>query len=177
MLNEPNVSKIRESVLFLLNSASGDLDQYKIAKAVFLADVSHLNRYGRPITYDNYVAMDFGPVPSKTYELLSKSPETLEVEVKAQEHKRNFFGPLRRHEELELSESDEIELESALKTVEPMSFGKLMKLTHDHIAWKTARQGKKNRAPQMEYAQLFEIHDQVQADYIARFSNQVGCAT
>lgn len=177
MLNEPNTAKIRESVLFLLNSASSDLDQYKIAKAIFLADVSHLNQYGRPITYDNYVAMRFGPVPSKTYELLSKSPETLEVEVKAQQHKRNFFGPLRKHEELELYESDEFELESALKTVEPMSFTELMKLTHDHIAWKTAWEAKKNNAPPMEYAQLFEKRDQGQADYIARFSNQVGCTT
>lgn len=177
MLNEPNTAKIRESVLFLLNCASGDLDQYKIAKAIFLADVSHLNQYGRPVTYDNYVAMDFGPVPSKTYELLSKSPETLEVEVKTQQKRRNIFGPLRKHEELELSESDEFELESALKTVEPMSFTELMNLTHNHIAWKTARLGKKNRAPRIEYAQLFETHDQVQADYIARFSNQVGCAT
>ena len=177
MLNEPNIAKIRESVLFLLNSASGDLDQYKIAKAIFLADVSHLNQYGRPITYDNYVAMKFGPVPSKTYELLSKSPKTLEVEVKAQQQRRNFFGPLRKHEELELSESDEFELESALKTVEPMSFNELMQLTHDQIAWKTARQGKKNKAPRMEYAQLFEKSDQVQADYIARFSIQVGCTT
>ena len=91
MRNEPNIAKIRESVLFLLNSASGDLDQYKIAKAIFLADVSHLNQYGRPVTYDNYVAMRFGPVPSKTYELLSKSPKTLEVEVKAQQQRRNFF--------------------------------------------------------------------------------------
>ena len=177
MLNEPNTAKIRESVLFLLNCASGDLDQYKIAKAIFLADVSHLNQYGRPVTYDNYVAMDFGPVPSKTYELLSKSPETLEVEVKTQQKWRNIFGPLRKHEELELSESDEFELESALKTVEPMSFTELMNPTHNHIAWKTARLGKKNRAPRIEYAQLFETHDQVQADYIARFSNQVGCAT
>ena len=177
MRNEPNIAKIRESVLFLLKSASGDLDQYKIAKAIFLADVSHLNQYGRPVTYDNYVAMRFGPVPSKTYELLSKSPKTLEVEVKAQQQRRNFFGPLRKHEKLELSESDEFELESALKTVEPMSFNELMHLTHDHIAWKTAWEAKKDDAPKMEYAQLFKKRDQDRADYIARFSNKVGCTT
>lgn len=177
MLNEPNIAKIRESVLFLLNSASSDLDQYKIAKAIFLADVRHLNQYGRPVTYDNYVAMKFGPVPSKTYELLSKSPEALEVEVKGQVGKRNLFRPLRKHEELELSESDEFELESALKTVEPMSFDGLMKLTHNHIAWKTAWETKQNNAPPMEYAQLFEKRDQDRAAYIARFSNQVGCTT
>ena len=177
MLNEPNIAKIRESVLFLLNSAAGGLDQYKIAKAIFLADVSHLNRYGRPITYDNYVAMKFGPVPSKTYELLSKSPETLEVEVKAQQHKINLYEPLRKHEELELSESDEFELLAALKIVETSSFRDLMKMTHDHAAWATAWADKKDDAPRMEYAQLFENRDQDRADYIARFSNQVGCTT
>jgi uncharacterized phage-associated protein len=75
MLNKPNIAKIKEAVLFLLNNASDDLDQYKIAKAIFWADVNHLNKFGRPVTYDNYVAMKFGPVPSKTYEFLSRDPE------------------------------------------------------------------------------------------------------
>ena len=177
MLNEPNITKIRESVLFLLNSACADLDQYKIAKAIFLADVSHLNRYGRPVTYDNYVAMKFGPVPSKTYELLRDKTEELAIEVKELRGKVKIFAPLRLHEELELSESDEAELKSALSTVEPLSFLELMNLTHDHVAWKTARQSKNNEAPPIEYARLFKKSNQVQADYIARFSNQVGCTT
>ena len=177
MLNEPNIKKIRESVLFLLNSACADLDQYKIAKAIFLADVSHLNRYGRPVTYDNYVAMKFGPVPSKTYELLRDKPEELAIEVKELRGKVKIFAPLRLHEELELSESDEFELLAALKIVETSSFHDLMKMTHDHAAWETARADKKDDAPRMEYARLFAERDQVRADYIARFSKQVGCTT
>ena len=176
MPNEPNIAKIRESVLFLLNSASGDLDQYKIAKAIFLADVSHLNKFGRPVTYDNYVAMRFGPVPSKTYEFLRDDPNELAIEVKEHRGNARIFSPLRLHDEFELSESDEAELKSALTAVEPKSFPELMKLTHDHVAWKAAWEGKKNNAPLMEYAQLFEKHDQVQANYIARFSKQVECS-
>lgn len=177
MLNEPNIAKIREAILFLLNSACGDLDQYKIAKAIFLADVGHLNRYGRPVTYDNYVAMKFGPVPSKAYELLRDEPAHLAIEVK--EHRGNVkvFSPLRQYDELELSETDETELRSALTTVEPLSFRELMMLTHNHIAWSDARLRKKNKAPRMEYAKLFKTRDQVQADYIARFSKQVECTT
>jgi len=175
MLNEPNIAKIRESVLFLLNSAAGDLDQYKIAKAIFLADISHLNRFGRPVTYDNYVAMKFGPIPSKTYELLKDKPERLEIAIKESCGNVKIYAPLRPHDELELSESDELELHTALKTVEPLSFRQLMELTHNHVAWKAAWGNRKNKAPKMEYALLFQDRDPDQADFIARFSRQIGC--
>ncbi|HBP60233.1 MAG TPA: hypothetical protein DD668_11675 [Alphaproteobacteria bacterium] len=114
MQNKPNTAKIRESVLFLLNNTSAGLDQYKIAKAIFLADVGHLNKFGRPITYDNYVAMKFGPVPSKTYDLLRHKPESLDVAIKKSNSSVNNYSALRQHEKLELSESDESELQQAL---------------------------------------------------------------
>ena len=175
MQNKPNTAKIRESVLFLLNNTSAGLDQYKIAKAIFLADVGHLNRFGRPITYDNYVAMKFGPVPSKTYDLLRHKPESLDVAIKKSNSSVKIYSALRQHEELELSESDESELQQALAEVEKSTFSKLKQSTHNHIAWKTAWNKKISHAPYMDYALLFEERDQEQADYIAWFSKQDEC--
>ena len=161
--------------MFLLNNTSGDLDQYKIAKAIFLSDFSHLNKFGRPVTYDNYVAMAFGPVPSKTYDALKRTPEKLDVAVSKQQQNNKFYKPLRQHEETELSKSDEAELLAALDTVETSSFQELKALTHDFAAWKDARTCGGNNAPSMDYALLFETPDQEQAAYIARLSRQDEC--
>src|ERR1700733_613301 len=70
---KPNYKKILEAILFLINESERRglyVTEYDIDKAVFLADVKHLNEYGRPITFDNYVAMVHGPVPSATRDIL-----------------------------------------------------------------------------------------------------------
>src|SRR5579871_5139061 len=77
---QPHLGRIVESVLFLVNEAHNQrfhLTQYDIVKSLFLADTIHLNRYGRPITYDNYVAMENGPVPSKAYNILKEEASTM----------------------------------------------------------------------------------------------------
>ena len=177
MLNKPNIAKIKAAVLFLLNNSSHDLDQYKIAKVIFLADVSHLNKFGRPITYDNYLAMQFGPVPSKTYEFLSQTPEELEIAITKRQGNAHHFIPLSGYDELDLSESDEIELLAALNDVQQASFDELMRFTHKHPAWQEARRNRRNDAPRMDYSLLFEEPDNDQARYIAKFSKQGECTT
>jgi hypothetical protein len=56
-------NRILAAMLFLMNEHPG-LTQCQIVKSIFLADEQHLNTYGRPVTFDNYVAMPRGPVPS-----------------------------------------------------------------------------------------------------------------
>ena len=53
------------------------ITQYDIVKSLFLADKAHLNRYGRPITFDNYFAMKDGPVPNLAYNLLKRDNYSL----------------------------------------------------------------------------------------------------
>lgn len=43
---------------------------YTILKMVYVADRFHLERYGRPITGDNFIAMPEGACPSKIYDSL-----------------------------------------------------------------------------------------------------------
>ena len=119
--------------------------------------------------------MKFGPVPSKTYDLLRHKPESLDVAIKKSNSSVKIYSALRQHEELELSESDESELQQALAEVEKSTFSKLKQSTHNHIAWKTAWDKKISHAPYMDYALLFEERDQEQADYIAWFSKQDEC--
>ncbi len=74
---------------------------YTILKMVYVADCLHLERYGRPITGDRFIAMEQGACPSKIYDsmkvlrgeknhnylpesehYLAVDPETFDVVVK-----------------------------------------------------------------------------------------------
>lgn len=141
----PKKEKILEAVLFLIGRHT-NLTQYDIVKAIFLADKAHLNKHGRPITYDNYVAMVHGPVPSFTYDLLKPSFNFAHVYgVKAapwttvKDGAKNIFVHAKREPNLRvLSKSDQIELEEGLNIVTSMTFGQIKRLTHEEPAYKEA---------------------------------------
>lgn len=44
-------------------------DFHKIFKILYFSDRMFLNEYRMPITGDTYIAMEAGPVPSKTYDI------------------------------------------------------------------------------------------------------------
>jgi len=60
-----NTQKAIESVLWIIQN--GESNMYNIWKILFSAEKYHLNKYGRPITGDQYVAMEYGTVPSWLY--------------------------------------------------------------------------------------------------------------
>ncbi len=45
-------------------------DFHKIFKILYFADQKHIVKYGRPIIGDHYIAMNYGPVPSRIYDIL-----------------------------------------------------------------------------------------------------------
>ena len=61
-----NTQKAIESVLWIIQN--GESNMYNIWKVLFAAEKYHLNKYGRPITGDKYIAMEFGTVPSWLYD-------------------------------------------------------------------------------------------------------------
>jgi uncharacterized phage-associated protein len=68
----PKPDKIVETILYLAHKRS-DLDQYQIVKLLYLADKEHLNRYGRPITFDVYRALSYGPVGSIALDFIKQN--------------------------------------------------------------------------------------------------------
>jgi uncharacterized phage-associated protein len=135
--------KIQEAILYLMGRQP-DLSQYEIVKAIFLADSSHLNRYGRPVTYDNYVAMEHGPVPSLAYDALKPeynfkakfSAERPWTSIPDKDNPNvNRYTPLREPRREYLSASDMKALDSALGTVLSLSFNQLRRLTHEDKAY------------------------------------------
>jgi hypothetical protein len=176
----PNPRRIVEAVLFLIGEAERRgkaVTQYDLVKSIFLADRSHLNRYGRPITFDNYYAMKHGPVPSFVYGLLREDAATLDRAGlrRLPWHRRDtgkshfvYEKPQRPADRDVLSESDVEALTDALGTVLALGFAQVRRLTHEDPAYVAAwddNAGKK-RFP-MDYGLLFDEPDPARARELA----------
>ncbi len=72
-----NAKKAVEVILWFAERRPG-ISFHTLLKLLFYADKRHLNRYGRPITGDDYIAMQYGPVASTTYDMLKGAPLALE---------------------------------------------------------------------------------------------------
>lgn len=176
---KPNRRKILEAVLYLIGEAErrGDaLTQYQIVKSIFLADTAHLNAYGRPVTFDNYSALQFGPVPEEAYDMLKPNYDwAAKVGVKAAPWSRvqvsasayRYVKSERTYDERVLSKTDVKALADALETVRELGFGGLVDHTHKHPAYVDAwGDGADKRRP-MNYALLFDEPDEEGAEEIA----------
>ena len=65
-----NYDKAINSLLYALQKLGGRTDMHKLCKILYFADQRHLSQYGRSITGDTYIAMQFGPVPSCVDDIL-----------------------------------------------------------------------------------------------------------
>jgi hypothetical protein len=171
-----NVSRIVHAIVFLITEAIGrglKLTQYDIVKSLFLADRKHLNEYGRPITFDNYVAMEHGPVPSLAYDFLKENKYMLrkfgiaalpwtrvpapEMGAKCFHYVEPQIGP---SEDI-LSPSDMEALSDALTIVNSLGFSQIRRLTHEDPAYVEAWKGDGNNAQYpMKFALLFDNPDE-----------------
>lgn len=177
---KPRPDKIIDAILCILHEAHRKgvpVTQYHIVKSLFLADRRHLNQYGRPITFDNYFAMQHGPVPSLAYDILKEKPTVLRrygIRNLPWTRKRSpdtnafiYSSPARGVSEDVLSPSDMEALKSALDVVCALTFGQLRKLTHEDPAYIDAweEDGGGRRYP-ISLAMLFEAPDYERAEEI-----------
>lgn len=117
---------------------------HKVSKLLYFADRKHLERYGRLIFGDNYVAMKNGPVPSRVYDLL-KAARFNHFSVAAFEIEERMSGgrpvpvirALQEPNLDELSQSDLLCLDEAIAEYGEKCFAELTSLSHDE-AWKSA---------------------------------------
>lgn len=58
-------AKLRALVLYFANNTSErHLGKTKLMKLFYFLDFRHVKKYATPITYDNYIKLEYGPVPS-----------------------------------------------------------------------------------------------------------------
>ncbi len=59
-----------QAILYILQKMGGVCDIHKCHKILYFSDNEHLSRFGRSITGDSYIKMEWGPVPTCVYDLL-----------------------------------------------------------------------------------------------------------
>ena len=158
----PNGPEVRE-LLHIIGEADRrgrPITQFEALKALFLADRSHLNEYGRPVTFDAYMAMKDGPVASLAYDVL-KGPganaeagivESLWHSKPAGRGKIHFSRARRAASDEVLSESDVEALSAAISSVLKWGVTLTWHRVHADPAYKQAwaRRTPDNQAPAME---------------------------
>lgn len=170
-------------VIGLAEEFEYELTQYDIVKTLFLADRQHLNEYGRPITFDNYVAMTHGPVPSCSYDLLKSNEYRMRrMGIDDLPWKSRPIGKGKNHYhsakegvyDMHLSESDRDALTTAFSMVKKMSFSQVRRLTHEDPAYVDAwDEGGQRAAYVMNLALLFEEPNIEMAQDLVELSQDV----
>ncbi len=160
--------KLANAVAYLAERCT-EATKMKISKLLYYADKEHLLTYGRPITGDRYIKMEYGPVPSMAYSLM-KHDDRASAEDQALFDERIAIdgvkisvaaAPDLRY----LSETDIEMLDLVIARYGDMTPATLSTLSHREPAWEHAQMNR-----EMDYRLMFagagadEMRDLVQAD-------------
>ena len=73
------LSKLKAIILyFCQNTDPKFLGKVKLMKLFYFSDFGHVKRYGSPITFDNYVKFQKGPVPSAIIGLVGEAGDDID---------------------------------------------------------------------------------------------------
>lgn len=135
-----------QAIMYILCKLGGKTDMHKLSKILYFADQQHLSLYGRSITGDCYIAMQYGPVPSRVDDMLKAvRGDSYFSGTPLAEMLATYFRFLNKFtiESLQdpdldyLSESDIECLDASIEKCKDLSFGQLTDLSHN-IAWSNA---------------------------------------
>ncbi len=136
--------KLTELVLYILGKTGG-VDFYHAFKILYFAEMKHLAKWGCGIVPDKFCALPYGPVPTRLYNAVKELnkprmelPTDLAEAVRfAGEDAPNILLPKREANLRFLSKSEIDALDSSIEENESLTFGQLMRKSHDR-AWDEA---------------------------------------
>lgn len=136
--------KLTELVLYIL-CKTGGVDFYHVFKILYFAEMKHLAKWGSGIVPDEFCALKYGPVPTRLYDAVKElgqsrmrlSEELSEAVELAGEDAPNVLLSKREANLEYLSESEIEALNQSIEEHESMTFGQLMRKSHD-AAWDEA---------------------------------------
>jgi uncharacterized phage-associated protein len=127
-----NIQAAIEALLWVIQR--GESNIYNIMKILYAAEKYHLNTYACPITGDRYVAMEYGTVPSWTFDCTKQGNPYLGFTKIDKNSLKANRGPDLDY----LSESNIEALEYGFSEYAGLSFDEVLKKNHEEIAWKRA---------------------------------------
>lgn len=120
-------------------------DFHKIFKILYFSDREFLNRYGVTITGDTYIAMDAGPVPTKTYDMFkivrgdSYMQDTKNLGRYFAVSNWMFILPLQKANLDNIASAEKDIVDAMISRYGDMSYDEIKEKSHD-VAWRsTAR--------------------------------------
>ena len=170
-------AKTLNAMLFILEKLGGTTDFHKLFKVLYFADQKHLLSFGRPISGDLYIGMEYGPVPSVVYDIL-KSVKKDNTWPLFSENYTEWFevtGYMVRGKAApnldELSESDIIFLGQSVEENSNLDFKQLVDKSHDY-AWKNAQNEQMNEMNVLDIAKSGGAEDAFLAYISLNLENQ-----
>jgi uncharacterized phage-associated protein len=156
--------KTTQGLNYFARQAGGRINKMKALKLLYFADRYHLRKFGRPVTNDEYFAMNFGPVASGGKDLAEGSDFRPNVE---KAYAGQFLDPVNRYEVASLndveekvfSESDREAMAFAWEMFGARNEFELADLTHVYPEWKRhepALQGGVNSRVKMSYEDFLQ---------------------
>lgn len=144
MLIQFNREKTIQAMLYVSTSLSRR-DFHTIFKILYFADRDHLQKWGRPITGDTYIAMEAGPVPSRAYDIVKAVRG--DSYFKDQEGLSDYFQieswmyviPKKEADLSKLSRTDVDSLNLAITQYGDLSYDEIKEKSHD-TAWRSTAQ-------------------------------------
>jgi uncharacterized phage-associated protein len=111
------------------------MDVYTLVKLIYILDRETYKRWGYAVTFDDYASLPFGPVPSKTYDLLKFETEN---EWAKHLHRKGSMVVLsdfdymtnKRHSKL--SRAIKALIIELYQKYANLSFDQLVKITHNY---------------------------------------------
>jgi uncharacterized phage-associated protein len=133
-------TKAVETLTYIATQWPG-VTAFYASKILFFAEKLHLNRYGRPIVADTFIAMPNGPVPSTIYNFIEGNldqagdPEAITKAIEVERIQYAHVNALRPADGDALSSSDMECLDEAIAFCRVQGFKALSNRTHQERAY------------------------------------------
>jgi len=138
-------SRALNAMLYVLSKLKEtQRDMLKVFKILWFADLSHMKKYGRFITEDNWAKMPLGPVPSRLYDIVKgirgndKFYEKYAELMSVTNHQ--VVNPLAPADMDYLSDSDIEELDKSIRKNKDLASRSLSEKSHGK-AWENSSMG------------------------------------
>lgn len=137
-----NLEKLID-ILTILAKNNQELTKLRINKLLYFIDREHLRKYGKMVLGDKYFSLDYGPIPSLTYNLICSFCETqnkqnrLSAFFRAGKNRKNY-DKLELKKESDgnsLSESEKNVIKDILRKYGSLKDYQLVNKTHKDSTW------------------------------------------
>lgn len=134
--------KATQALLYIV-SRYGHAGKHKVFKSMYFAEQQHMARYGAPLLGDRFIAMNYGPVPTRVYDFVQTIGQNFSSNTNAEVPESLFSRQGHMLQALAEPNMDylaetEIEcLDEAIAKCKDLEFGELSRISHDN-AWQQA---------------------------------------